>query len=214
LDLASLEATGFELLQLSSEGKDQEKTYAVSARYRAADGIWELSSVKHTIFRPDGTIEKQENLPTLTLPHLGTSPDQLVAIPPKPETMTLSEIGSFLAQPTLPANLKRAPYATQWHSLLAQPTAVFVLLLFALALGNSPVRGNPSVGVFNSIFILIAFLFTTHLFLAMGRGERLPALLAAWITPVLFLGIASLLLCRQFGGNFIPNPLRKLFSRA
>jgi len=67
-------------------------------------------------------------------------------------------------------------------------------------------------GVATAIFFFAALLFLTNLMLALGKGARVPALIAAWAPNLLF-GIIGLGLLYLRSKNRELPKLKSLFGR-
>ncbi len=197
LDPVKGRAEGIEITQLDDLGRDQMKCFAQSAQWNGRH--WVLTQVKQLTFSPLGDIQSDVLLPTFQGIQFTSSPRQLALLQSRPDELNFRQLLVFLDSANTRSKLSLAPYRTQLHQQLAYPFMAVVLLLFALAFCGHTSRRNPAVGVFNAIFILLGYFFVMHFFLAMGRSARLPALLAAWSTPLIFTGIGSYLLARRTG---------------
>ena len=63
-----------------------------------------------------------------------------------------------------------------------------------------------------AILLTFALNFSTHLFLALGEGDRVPAWLAGW-APTLLFGAIGLYLLQLRSSNRDPSDFRGLFPR-
>lgn len=197
INLNTGEAEGLELLQRDDKGRDQEKYFARYGEYTGQ--FWRLRDVRKNVHDAKGDVIRQETFAGIDLVDYTISPSNLVFTQSKPSELTLSELYRFLQGSTGQHESRLAPYRTQYHYLFAYPSSVLVLLGFALALGTKQGRGSPAGGVFNAIFILMLYLFIMQFFGAMGRGNRIPAFLAAWACPVLFGAAAMVMMGYRFG---------------
>jgi lipopolysaccharide export system permease protein len=80
---------------------------------------------------------------------------------------------------------------TVLHGRLASPWKCIVVVLIALPFGAASGRRNVFVGVASSIFICLAFHFTSEFSLALGSGGYIEPWIGGWLPNIAF-GIAGL----------------------
>ncbi|MEM1058435.1 MAG: LptF/LptG family permease [Verrucomicrobiota bacterium] len=161
---------------------------------------WNLRDGRKFIFEDGSDVPKQQAFDTLQATELTTPAMTLAFVQSEPHELTFDELFSFLFAADHLAPTKMAQYQTQFWYLMAYPASIFVLLLFALTMGiSTDRRTGAAAGVFNAIFLLLAFVFVMEFFLALGRGNRLSPFLGAWLGPVLFAGLALVLMGRKYG---------------
>ncbi|PTX97587.1 hypothetical protein DB346_21605 [Verrucomicrobia bacterium LW23] len=174
----------------------KETLYAESGQWNGT--YWKLTNIRRVIHGPQG--DKAPILaPGLEGKELKTSPLALSYVRAEPSQLTVSQLHEFLDNKVTENVDILAKYRTELNYNEAYPFSTVVLVLFALALGSEFGRRNVAAGVFNSIFVLIGFLFIHELCLSMGRGNRIPAFVAAWLPHVIFGSIAMWMLSNKFG---------------
>lgn len=162
--------------------------------------FWRLRNGRKFEFEEGKDVPRQSAFETLDVPELSTPAITLAYVQAEPDELTLDELVRFQWQSNYLPPAKLAQYNTQLHYLFAFPASIFVLLLFALTMGiTTDRRTGAAAGVFNAIFLLLAFVFVMEFFLALGRGNRLHPFLAAWLGPILFAALAIGLMGRKFG---------------
>jgi lipopolysaccharide export system permease protein len=77
---------------------------------------------------------------------------------------------------------------------LALPWTCLVVVFIAAPLGIGYSRRGILSSVAASIILVFSMNFLTHLFLALGEGDRIPAWAAAWTPNLLFAAIGLYLL--------------------
>jgi lipopolysaccharide export system permease protein len=178
------EATDVELLQQTDDGRDAEKYFAARATWTGQG--WILRNVRQVSYKDTGEVASERVLPEIPLPAVTTDPHDMIRELPEPDTLTVVELWQWLDRLHAEPAIVRAPYATQLQQAIAYPFTVLVFLAYAISFGARNERSSATAGVFNAIFVLLAYLFVMSFFLQMGRSHRLPAFIAAWATPFLF----------------------------
>jgi lipopolysaccharide export system permease protein len=127
----------------------------------------------------------------------------------KPDQLSLRDLYRVTDRLNWQSEQVLAPYRTQILYLWTYPLSILVLTIFALVDGTSHYRKNAAVGVFNAIFVLIAFFLLLYIFQAMGRGDRLPA----WLATTMPLGIFAVIGIARLGPKFGWYPLKYIFGQ-
>jgi lipopolysaccharide export LptBFGC system permease protein LptF len=96
-----------------------------------------------------------------------------------------------------------APFRAHLQYLLALPWNCLVVVFIAAALGVGFSRRGILASVASAILLVFAMLFLTHLFLALGEGDRISPWVAAW-TPNLIFGAVGLYLLYLRSSNREP----------
>jgi lipopolysaccharide export LptBFGC system permease protein LptF len=110
-----------------------------------------------------------------------------------PEFLGVPQLITYLTANRSYGPLKLAPYFTHLFYRFALPMQAFVVVLVAAPLGVVFSRRGMLGGVAGSIFIFFTLLFIDHLFLNLGKGRHMPAILSVWM-PHLILGSVGLYL--------------------
>jgi lipopolysaccharide export system permease protein len=71
-----------------------------------------------------------------------------------------------------------------------------MVLWLGIPLGLRVSRSGPLRSVGLALLLVVAFYFLTHISLAAGGGGRLPPVVAAWLTNVIFATVGAGLLFR------------------
>ena len=128
------------------------------------------------------------------------------------ELMSLPELSDYLNfNSDFPETLL-APFRTHFHYRIALPWTCFVIALIAAPLGVGFSRRGVLASVAIAILLTFALNFSTHLFLALGEGDRIPAWLAGWAPTILF-GTIGLYLLQLRASNRDPSDFRGLLPR-
>src|SRR5439155_18089593 len=85
-----------------------------------------------------------------------------------------------------------APYRTHLNYRWALPIECLIVILIAAPLGIVLSRRGVLAGVATAIFLYAAMLFARLLFIALGKGDRIPPVAAAWLADAVFGSIGML----------------------
>jgi lipopolysaccharide export system permease protein len=202
-------AQGMSLLQRDAQGHEMVLYSARQGQYTKG-GFWSLSGVKELIFHPDGSDPDQKILPTLDLPDITTPPKQLSLIISQPEQLTTPQLSQYIATSTQSPEYI-AKFRTEWWRRQLYPLSVLVLILFALSQGTRTDRRSAVAGLGMAIAVLLGFTMLTGIFMAMGRNNRLPPVVAASAAEVIFGVLGLYLLAVSYGWFWQVRVLWKKF---
>ena len=207
------------VVQFDPQGKIQQTIHANSAFWQRDEGIWVFFDTQVTDFDPHGDPVKvttyprrvngvvSEDFPTKYIARgWSETPWKLVSSGINPEFLGVPQLGAFLRayRDTPAAHL--APFRTHWHHRLALPFACLAAVLFGAPLGIVYSRRGLVGSVSVAVGLFFALLFVTNFSIALGQGDRVPGLLAAWFPPLLFCGIGLWLLNLRSHNREILSP--------
>jgi lipopolysaccharide export LptBFGC system permease protein LptF len=131
---------------------------------------------------------------SMTINDWSETPFRLSSANLRAEYLSVPELQEYLRyNADFPPSLL-APFATHLQYRLAAPWTCLVIALIAAPLGIGYSRRGILSGVASAIIIAFAMNFVTHLFLALGEGERIPDWAAAWTPNILFAVLGLILL--------------------
>jgi LPS export ABC transporter permease LptG len=189
-------AKGLAIVQQDAQGHDMVQYLAREGQWTGS--FWRLTGVKKVIYATNGAQPDQKTFATLDLPDVTTPPKDLSLIISQPEQLTNTELVRYIDSSTQsPAYL--ASYRTEWWYRQIYPFSLFVLILFALSQGMRTDRRSAVAGLGMAIAVLLLFTMATGGFMAMGRHDRLPPLVAASATEVIFGAVGIYLLAANNG---------------
>ena len=133
-------------------------------------------------------------LPSLTITGWSETPYRLSSANVRPEFLGVSELREYLRfNSDFPQTLL-APFRTQLQYRWALPWTCMVVAIMATPLGI----GFSRRGILASVAVAIGLVFTMnfliHLFLALGEGDRVSPVVAAWTPNVIYFVIGLYLL--------------------
>ncbi len=167
---------------------------AASASYSPAAGTWELRDAKVVHYDNRGNITHEEIAPSFVIREWDETPYRLASSNMRPDFLSVPELREYLRFNADFPPSQLAPFETHLHYRIALPWNCLVFVLLAAPLGIGFSRKGVLTGVAVAIGLAFAMNFLTHLFLALGEGNRIPASVAGWTPNLLFatLGLALL----------------------
>jgi len=166
---------------------------AATAFFRAETRTWDLESVRIVTYDAQGNIINEEFKPSLMITRWNETPYRLSSANVRAEYLSVAELREYLRfNSDFPSTLL-APFQTHLQYRLALPWTCLVVVMIAAPLGIGYSRRGILSSVAASIVLVFSMNFLTHLFLALGEGDRIPAWAAAW-TPNLIFAVIGLYL--------------------
>src|SRR5438128_4096997 len=178
------------------DANDNIVTNYVAARalYRPETRTWDLEDVKVVHYDHAGNIVDEQICPSLKIEHWSETPFRLGSANERAEFLSLPELREYLRfNADFPATLL-APFRTHLQYRLALPWTCFVVVCIAAPLGIGYSRRGVLSSVAAAVFLVFSMNFLTHLFLALGEGDRISPWVAAWTPNILFTAIGLYLL--------------------
>ncbi len=205
----------FQNVEVLQQDKDDHITttyFAQSAQYQPRDRTWSLTQAKVVHFDPAGNITGEQLEPNLTISHWTETPYRLQSANQRAELMSLSELRDYLNFNSDFPHALLAPFHTHWQYRLALPWSCMVVTLMAAPLGVGFSRRGVLASVAIAILLTFALNFSTHLFLALGEGDRVAGWIAGW-APIIVFGTLGLYLLQLRASNRDPSDFRALLPR-
>jgi lipopolysaccharide export system permease protein len=175
------------------------------AVYHPETKTWELKTAKVVHYDAAGNILDEQFYPVLTIEHWSETPFRLSSANVRAEYLSLPELREYLRfNADFPATLL-APFRTHLQYRLALPWTCLVVVWIAAPLGIGYSRRGVLAGVAAAVVLVFSMNFLTHLFLALGEGDRVPPWVAAWAPNLLFAAIGLYLLYLRASNREAPG---------
>ena len=212
----SNEFEGVQVIQQDEHDNIVKNYLATTAKYDPATKVWHFQLMKIVQYDGVGNITHEELLPTLALPGWTETPYRLSSANVRAEFLGVPELRDYLQfNSDFPQTLL-APFHTQLQYRLALPWTCLVVVFMAAPLGIGFSRRGILAGVAIAIVLVFSMNFLIHLFLALGEGDRISPLIAAWMPNVLFAAVGLYLLHLRATNRETPNfnlgPLRHILG--
>jgi lipopolysaccharide export system permease protein len=199
---------------LQQDARDNIVTNYLAARatYQGETKIWEFENVKVVHYDPAGNILDEQVYPSLKIDNWSETPFRLGSANVRAEFLSIPELRRYLQfNSDFPATLL-APFRTHFQYRLALPWTCLVVVCIAAPLGIGYSRRGVLASVASAVVLIFSMNFMTHLFLALGEGDRISPLVAAWTPNILFAVIGLYLLYLRASNREAPR-FYALFAR-
>jgi lipopolysaccharide export LptBFGC system permease protein LptF len=141
-----------------------------------------------------GNITGEETADSMMMPQWSETPFRLASSNMRAEFLSLPELREFIHfNSDFPQSLL-APFWTHFQYRIALPWTCLVVVFLAAPLAIGFSRGGVLSSVATAIALVFMMNFLTHLFLALGEGDRIPAWVAAWTPNIIFIAVGLFLL--------------------
>lgn len=189
---------------------------AARAIYHSDAKVWEFENAKVVHYDATGNILDEQIYPSLKIDNWSETPFRLGSANVRAEFLSVPELRRYLQfNSDFPATLL-APFRTHFQYRLALPWTCLVVVCIAAPLGIGYSRRGVLASVASAVILIFSMNFLTHLFLALGEGDRISPLLAAWTPNVLFTIIGLYLLYLRASNREAPRfhlaTARRIFS--
>lgn len=202
LPAKSNELLGIHVVQQDEKGDIIRKYYARRAKFDPVTKIWSFVRGKLVNFDSEGNITGEELFLAGEYKVEGWSetPWRIASTNLEAQNLSIPELQDYLRFNADFPDTQLAPYRTHLNYRWALPWSCFIVVFIAAPLGIVYSRRGVLTGVAAAISLFFIMIFLTNLFLALGKGARIPAAFAAWSPTVLF-GLIGLFLLRLRASN-------------
>jgi Predicted permeases len=199
-----------QILQQDREGVVQKIWYARDAYYNEANRTWTLQHARVIDVDRNGEILLIENHSELQIKDWSETPWRIGSSTMNPDYLSVPELREYLAKNSDFPESRLAPYRTHLEYRWALPWVCILVVFLAAPMGIVYSRRGILGGVAVAITLFFLLVFVSSLFIALGKGGRLPPVVAAWAPLVFFTIIGCVLLWFRSSNRDIPIP--KLFG--
>lgn len=178
---------------------------ATRAFYRPETKAWELENARVVHYDHTGNIIDEQIYPSLRVEHWSETPFRLGSANERAEFLSLPELREYLHFNADFPDTLLAPFRTHFQYRLALPWTCLVVVCIAAPLGIGYSRRGVLSSVAAAVILVFSMNFLTHLFLALGEGDRISAWLAAWTPNLVFAAIGLYLLYLRASNREAPG---------
>jgi LPS export ABC transporter permease LptG len=194
-----------EIIQQDEAGTVTEKWYARSAVYIPATKVWILNDARHVTVDGEGNQLSTESQVRMEITGWSETPWKIASSQMNSDFLSLPELSDYLRYNSEFPKARLAPYVTHWHYRWALPWICLVVVFLGGPMGIVVGRRGIIGGVGAAIALFGALLFSSSLFLALGKGWRVWGWFAAWGPVLFFLGVGLYLFWIRASGREMPK---------
>lgn len=195
------------ILQQDEAGRLQRNYYAENATYDHATRTWRLDKGKVVDFTPEGDVENQRLFAILRLRNFSETPWRISSSVLEANFLSVPELREYLANNAHFTPARLAPYRTQLAYRWALPWGCLLAVLIAAPLGIIYSRRGLMGSITMAILLFFFLVLSSSVFLALGKGYRVDAVLAAWAPVAFFAGVGLLMLWMRSTNRELPGIL-------
>jgi len=174
------------ITQQTPDGSITRKYYAEVAVHDARVKTWTLNRGMIVDFDAAGDIATTDYFlqGTRVISDWSETPWRIASSQLDATGLSIPELHSYLEFNSDFPDVQLAPYRTNLADRYAWPLTCFVVVLIAAPLGIVFNRRGVLGGVAAALLLFVALLLSRYLFIAFGKGGRLPPMLASWLPDI------------------------------
>jgi lipopolysaccharide export system permease protein len=203
------------ITQLNEIGQPVKRWYAQNATYDPRTRTWRLNHGREITFDSSGDVEgtpedwtrKFDASGSKVITGWSETPYRISSSRMEAEGLSVPELRQYLVSNSDFPVAELAPYHTHLLYRWALPFTCLAVVFIAAPLGIVYSRRAVLASVAGSIFIFFGFLFCMFFFLALGKGNHVPPVVAAWTPNALLAGIGTFLLYLRATNREMPRLL-------
>jgi LPS export ABC transporter permease LptG len=199
-----------QIIQQNPNGVILRQWYARSGHYDTDRHLWILEEAKIVDLSKDGDVTKTQYFPELRIEKWSETPWRLASATMNPDYLSVPELHDYLANNADFPAARLAPFLTQLENRWALPWSPLLVVLLAAPLGIVYSRRGILGSVSLALALFFGLIFTNSLFVALGKGDKMPPVIAVWAPFVFFLLVGFLLLWMRSTNRDIRIP--KIFG--
>ena len=187
--------TGVQIIQQDANDNVTDKLYARTAVYDDEARTWTFTGARLAHYTAVGEVSATSYPDQHVIRGWSETPWRIHSSLLEADKLSVPELREYLLLNSDFTAAQLAPFRTYRDDRWALPWTCMVVVCVAAPLGIVYQRRGVLAGVAGSILIFFLILFFGNLFLALGRGDRIPSWWAAW-TPNLAFGLVGAVLLR------------------
>jgi LPS export ABC transporter permease LptG len=196
-----------QIIQEGPDGTLRRNYYAENASYDHATKTWRLERGKVVDFNPQGDVKEQRYFEVLRVRNFSETPWRISSSVLDASLLSVPELREYLRNNSHFTPARLAPYKTQLAYRWALPWGCFVAVLIAGPLGIVYSRRGLMGSITLAIGLFFLLILGSSLFLALGKGYRINADLAAWAPVLFFAAIGGILIWMRSTNRELPSLL-------
>lgn len=194
-----------QIMQEDAENNIVQSWYAREALFEPISKNWSLSRGKYVEMSPEGRVTKSEFFDNMVVPGWSETPWRIASSVMKPDYLSVDELNDYLRFNADFPPTRLAAYRTHQQYRWALPWVCLLVVFLAAPMGIVYSRRGILGGVATAIGLFFSFVFFSSLFIALGKGSRVPPLVAAWAPLAVYFLIGFWLLWYRSTNRDLPK---------
>ncbi len=194
-----------QVVQQDDDGTIIAQWYAREADFNDSTKEWRFLRAKHVEMNSSGDITKSELAGEMMISGWRETVYRIASSVMKPDYLSVEELEGYLSFNRDFPEAWLAPYETHLQYRWALPLACLLVVFLAAPMGIVYSRRGILGGVATAIGLFFAFIFVSSLFIALGKGNRIPPIMAAWLPLGIFFAIGLALLWFRSTNRDLPK---------
>ncbi|MFV0338009.1 MAG: LptF/LptG family permease, partial [Chthoniobacterales bacterium] len=197
--------TQVQIIQQDEKGDITEEWFANLAEYDEATKKWKLTAARH--IEDPGKIEMNISgqAPEIEIEGWSETPWRISSSVMNPDYLSVRELREYLTYNSDFPEQRLAPYRTHLNYRFALPLACVLVVMLAAPMGIVYSRRGILSGVALAVGLFFSMVFISSLFVALGKGARIPPEIAAWSPIVFFFFVGVFLLWMRSTNRDLPK---------
>ena len=194
-----------QILQQNEKGDILRQWYARGADYNPVSKQWKLTWARYVEMNADGEIVKSEMRNAILIDGWTETPWRISSSVMNPDFLSVQELHDYLNFNSDFPEIRLVAFRTNLEYRWALPWVCLVVVFLAAPMGIVYSRRGILGGVAIAIGLFFLLVFTSSLFIALGKGGRVSPFVAAWVPMIGFFIIGLLLLWYRSTNRDLPK---------
>ncbi|MEI6494055.1 MAG: LptF/LptG family permease [Verrucomicrobiota bacterium] len=194
-----------QVVQQNADGDILKQWYAHFATYDPGLKRWTLTQARYSVMSPTGEVVSSETRWLMEIDGWSETPWRISSSVMNPDFLSVPELRDYLNFNSDFPPVRLAAYRTHLNYRWSLPLVCLVVVFLAAPMGVAYSRRGVFGGVAVAIGLFFLLVFLSMLFIALGKGSRLPPVVAAWGPLAAFFVIGLLLLWYRSTNRDLPK---------
>jgi len=169
-----------QIVQQDENGNISDQWYAREAFYNHDSSSWTLRGARHVRMSPEGDVVESGGTRTIEIDGWSETPWRVGSSMMIADFMSVPELRDYLFHNGDFPDQRLAPYRTHLHYRWALPAVCLVVVFLAAPCAIVYSRRGVLGGVALAIGLFFMLVLLSNLFVALGKGDRVSPVVAAW----------------------------------
>ena len=205
MPLGGARLTGVQIVQQDADGSIVQQWYAREATFDSHLLQWKLADARYVEMNTEGDILKAELSDQIRIDGWSETPWRIASSMLNADFLSVEELNDYLKYNSDFPVSRLAPYLTPWHYRWAMPTICFLVIFVAAPCAIVYSRRGVLGGVATAIGMFFSLVFVSLVFIALGKGNRVSPVVAAWGPMFVFFLIGLFMLWMKSTNRDMPK---------